>query len=220
MSRFSGLAKLLRTAGYTVTLGANAEEEPKVKPAEGGEADEDEDEQGGEQPPAGDPPAGDGEDGDDDAGDEGEDQGDEGGEGDGGSAANTAPGTLSAEAQRGYDLANARWAHVMLSPSARGNLNLALDLLAESSMSPEAIIRTCKNNAASTQPGSKHAMRSRLATTPAPGTRISGSQGEDGSDDPAKSARKKAAERANQRTARSAGGRGVNRRPGEAVESK
>lgn len=183
---FSGLMNLARKAGYKMdaTTGKPVEttdeetdrdDEPEVEDAPAGDPPA-QDAPAGD-PPAGDPPADDatGDDAattedDDDADDDtgtGEDApGDSGTEASGNTPKRSAD--FLAGQRYGAEQTAGRWAAVLASPVARGNLEMATDLLASSSMTPAAIVDHCDKYKGS------NAARALLDTTQRPDLGASG----------------------------------------------
>jgi hypothetical protein len=199
---FHGLAKLMARAGLKPKPGANAD-----APAPG---EEDDDTSDANQDDTGDGNEGDDQSQGDDAGaggDDGNDEtdgqtggdGNEGGDDDDSADAGTQANTGSADYRAGVTATNGRWAAVFASPAARSSLELATDLLADTNMAPSAIVSMCERHKTGTgAPG-------KLASTPRPNLGGATGAGQQGGGDPAKSARKSAAERVNARL----GGKGV-----------
>ena len=106
--------------------------------------------------------------------------------------------TTSTDYRAGVTATNGRWAAVFASEHARANLELATDLLADTTMKPSAIIGMCERHKAGTKPGLQS-----LASTPRPnlGGATAGAGGAAAGGDPGKAARSGAAARANARVA-------------------
>lgn len=108
-------------------------------------------------------------------------------------AASVTTGTESADYRAGYEAAQRRWAGVLMSDAARGNLEMATDLLAESTMDADAIVGMCERHA-----GGNSAALQLLDRTPKPkvagGAATTEASGQDG-----KQVRLSAAERVNSR---------------------
>lgn len=179
---FSGLMNLARKAGYkmdattgkpveTTTDETDRDDEPPVEDAPAGDPP-------AEDAPAGDPPAGDqpGDEADDTTEGEGDEDGDAGtGEDAPGGAGTEASGDAPkrsadflAGQRYGAEQTAGRWAAVLASPVARGNLEMATDLLASSAMSPAAIVDHCDKYKGS------NAARALLDTTQRPDLGASG----------------------------------------------
>jgi hypothetical protein len=211
---FSSLARLAAKAGIKMDketgnpVDDDAEEtdrddEPPVEDAPAGD------------PPAGDPPAGDPPAEDEPAGDppagEDEEEDDADGEDDdagtgedapagetqaGGNAPKRSADFLAGQ-RHGAEQTAGRWAAVLSSPVARGNFEMATDLLATTNMSAAAIVRHCDKYKGS------NAALNLLDKTPK--TNL-GVPGRSANADPAKEARAKATGKVNARVGAAGGG--------------
>ncbi len=191
-STFAGLRRLMQKAGLSTADAPTESGEGKPKNEDDGE-----DEGDGSGAPV-DPPVeeveGEGE-GESEGEGEGSGEGEGEGEGDGGAAA---ANTASADYRAGVAATEARWAAVLVSPAAQGNLELATDLLADSQMSSARIIQMCEQHKAPVNAG-----KDLLARTPRPA--IGADEG-GAAPDAAQTARKTAAARVN---ASKTGGKGI-----------
>jgi len=205
---FSSLARLAAKAGIKMdketgnpvdtedTDDKDRDDEPPVEDAPAG------DPPAGDPPaedePAGDPPAGEDEeetDGEDDDTGTGEDAPD--GETQAGGDAPKRSADFLAGERHGATQTAGRWAAVLSSPVARGNFEMATDLLANTDMSAAAIVRHCDKYKGS------NAALDLLNTTPKVDL---GVPGKSANADPGKEARTKATAKANERVGAGAGG--------------
>lgn len=206
---FSSLARLAARAGIKMdketgnpvdddTEETDRDDEPPVEDAPAGD------------PPAGDPPAEDEPAGDPPA-DEDEDEEDADGEDDDAGTGEDAPAgeaqaggntpkrsaDFLAGQRHGAEQTAGRWAAVLSSPVARGNFEMATDLLATTNMSAAAIVRHCDK-----YKGSNAALTLLDSTK-----KVSlGVPGKSANADPAKEARAKATDKVNARVGAAGGG--------------